>query len=54
MTTQLSALLGPVVMYERLRSAQEHRHTRVHTYAMPRVREIPRPVGPNPLDTPGS
>jgi hypothetical protein len=51
MTTQLSALLAPVVMYERLRTAQNHRHTRVHTYAMPFVCEIPRPLGPDALDT---
>jgi hypothetical protein len=51
MTTQLSALLIPVVIDERLRSAQNRRSARVHIYAMPLVREIPRPVGPDALDT---
>jgi hypothetical protein len=31
MTTQTQALLAPVVIYERLRTAQKHRDPRVHT-----------------------
>lgn len=49
MTTQLSALLAPVIVHERLRSAQNHRHNCVRTYAMPLVREIPRPRAPDAL-----
>jgi|1185.fasta_scaffold1062252_1 hypothetical protein len=51
MTHHLSALLASVDMYERLRNAQNDRHRRVHTYAMPLVREIARPAEPDALDT---
>jgi hypothetical protein len=50
MTTQLSAMLGPVVMYERLRAAQNHRDPGVHAHPVPVGRERPWPVGPDALN----
>ena len=49
MISQLNAQLARILMEDRLRSAHEHRDTPVRTFAMPIVREIPTPVGPDAL-----
>jgi hypothetical protein len=50
MTGRLNAELAPAVIDERLRSARRHRSRRVRRYALPVVRQNPRPVGPDALD----
>jgi hypothetical protein len=49
MTSQINAQLARVVIDERLRAAQRHRHRLVRTYSLPVVREIPRPVAQDAL-----
>jgi hypothetical protein len=50
--SQLNAQLARVAIDERLQIARgEHRDAPVRTHAMPIVREIPRPVRPDALDT---
>jgi hypothetical protein len=52
MTSQLNAQLARVIIDARLRTAQDQRRPpRTHTYSMPVVREIPRPVGAEAFDT---
>jgi len=40
MTSQLNTLLATVLTDDQQRSARNHRSSRIHTYALPVVREI--------------
>jgi hypothetical protein len=53
MTSQINAHLPLVLIDERLRTAHHHRSGRRHSYSVPIVREIPRPVSPDPLGNTG-
>ena len=53
MTSQINTQLAPMLIDERLRSARYQRSQRAHTYAMPVVHEIPRPVERNSLTATG-
>jgi hypothetical protein len=53
MTSEPNTLLAPVLIDARLRTAQNHRSRRAHTYSMPVVREIPRPVASDAVASSG-